>query len=137
MALVACGGGGTSVAANTFSGTWSGVGSWQQYSAGGSPLGTNVTGVPTSGTINSVGDIDLKMQFGAGSSNIYDQMLGSTTNGGTASGIYWDAKNQDGSGGNQNTYTATFSLVGNTLTVVYIEAYGSGTVRGAYTLSRI
>ncbi|MBI1334274.1 MAG: hypothetical protein JST12_20910 [Armatimonadetes bacterium] len=132
--LFACGGGGSSTT-SLYAGTWSGKGTWNIYDSNNNPIGTEATDIPTSGTVDSNGNIDIKMQFGPGSGNIYDNMLGAVDANGAAGGIYWDAKDQDGTGGNQYTYTATFVRSGNGLTVTYIEAYGSDTVRGVYNLA--
>lgn len=136
LGLLACGGGGASVSQNVYAGNWSGTGTWQIYDSGGNPTGSPATNIQTFGTVASNGNVDIEMHFGAGSSNIWDNMRGTVDSNGAASGQYIDAKNQDGSGGNLYSYTAAFSRVGNHLNVTFVEIYGSNglTVHGTYSL---
>ena len=137
LSLLACGGGGASVSQNQFAGTWSGTGTWRTYNSSGVPNGSAGNPIPIDGTVSGTGEVNIKLHFPDQVAGFHDNMRGTVTEGGTASGAYLDAVIPGTQAGFLFSYNAVFTRIGNQLTIVYQADYspGNGSARGTLTIN--
>ncbi len=120
-----------------YQGFYGGNSTYRSYDTNGNPLdsGDGIP-LPVSGSISETGEVNLRLYSPDQQQGFHDNFRGSVSPYGAAGGAYLDAVVPGVQPGNLMTYTATMTINGNKVEVVYIRPRSFGSVRGVLTMTK-
>ena len=120
-----------------YQGFYGGNGTCRSYDTNGNPLDSgNGIPLPVSGSISETREVNLRLYFPDQQQGFHDNFRGNIFPNGAAGGDYLDAVVPGVQTGNLMTYTATMTINGSNVEVVYISPRSWGSKRGVLTMMK-